>query len=125
MNYLSGDEDNRVNSPQHRVQSPTSGRTSCSSDSISEKGPVQALVASPKKETKRMLSYQEIADGHKFSKVSFLETLHSKITEGIHSLLRICAQLECKRLALLKTGCGKIHLKGTDLALTFENLCPA
>ena len=72
MNYLSGDEDNRVNSPQYRVQSPTSGRMSCSSDSISEKGPVQALVTSPKKETKRMLSPQEIADGHKFSKVSFL-----------------------------------------------------
>ena len=86
VNYLSGDEDNRVNSPQHRVQSPTSGRTSCSNDSINEKDQEQALVAaSPKKLAHGgMLSHQQIADRHKFSKVSFLGDLHSKLLRALN-----------------------------------------
>ncbi len=55
-----------------------------SGDSDDDNGvisPQQALVASPQKATNKVLSHQEIAMGHKFSKVSFLETLHSKITE--------------------------------------------
>jgi len=85
VNYP-GDEQDRVMSPQRLVQSPTSGRTSCSNDSINEKDQEQALVAaSPKKLAHGgMLSHQQIADRHKFSKVSFLGDLHSKLLRALN-----------------------------------------
>jgi hypothetical protein len=80
---------NRGASSTHPAVRIQSARThAATNDSIHEKDQEQALVAaSPKKEDKKapaMLSHQQIADRHKFSKVSFLGDLHSKLLRALN-----------------------------------------